>query len=241
MSERTWAEAPAAGATAGTEAPQTLAGRIAAALGGGRSQAEAPTPDPTPAPPAPVSAEAAPQQDADTQQSPSAAAAATAVAAAPATAAQGSGRRTILDLFRGRRGRESTPPQGEVISVITPDPQPATVETGAAPLQIESSSLPLAEPAAEPEAPQATPAPAPAAIAKPFLQTGTFSTRTNAETQVRALDGAGVPALIRTLQSSSGKTLYRVIAGPAASAAQQGEFSRIARSIGIKDAFPTAN
>ena len=226
----------------------TLVGRLAAALGGS-DEAPAPAPQPETAPLAAAS-------EAPSGTSASATATATAVAAAPTAVVAATPtppvaqpkpteRRTILDLFRNRR--ETAAPQGEVISVITPDAGPQPVTTGSAPLEIQSANLPQLEAeaaAATAAAAQAAPAQPPAAapassLSKPFLQTGTFSERANAQKQVRALDAAGVPALIRSLEASSGKTLYRVVAGPAISRDQQQEFARIARSVGIKDAFPT--
>ena len=100
------------------------------------------------------------------------------------------------------------------------------------------------------QAPEATLAPEPkpvaaaavasSAPAKPYIQVGTFSSESNANDLVAKLAAADVPAEARASTSSSGKTLYKVVAGPAASADQLSLFSSKIGDLGFKDAFPVS-
>ena len=214
----TAALAPVDGAAAPPDDAGALAESIAASLD------EEPTPTDT--------------EDQDTNAEAVAVAASAAATTATAAAPQAEPprqRRSLMDLFRNRRDDPPRASGGEVITVLAPEPDAPIAET--APVAIEATTLPAssADPAPEP-------APRPATgLAKPFLQTGTFSTRENAESQVARLDAAGVPALIRSRTTDTGKTLYRVVAGPAVSESQQDDFAQAVRGIGIKDAFATAN
>lgn len=228
VATETLAPLPGAGAASADQLSEELSSAIEAEPAAPQAPASA-----TPAPTAPVEA----------------AAATAAAAAAATTAAPKKERRSLLDFFRNRRGTDTPAvPQGQVISIIEPEPETLSESLSTPDLQIEAAPLPQAQAqqapaptqtAATPRPSAQAPAPTPA-LSKAYLQTGTFSSRQNAQDQATALDRAGVPAIIRTMTSSSGKTLYRVLAGPAFSAGQQSEFQQAARSLGITDAFPTA-
>jgi len=124
-----------------------------------------------------------------------------------------------------------------------------TVEEALAEVQASETAT-VQAPEAKPEATVAVvaaPAPAPAPTAtqptgtqpsKPFIQVGTFSSDANARDLVLKLNDADVPATIRSSTSSSGKKLFRVVAGPAANSEQLTLFSSKIKDLGFKDAFP---
>lgn len=93
-----------------------------------------------------------------------------------------------------------------------------------------------------PRAPEATlaivaePAPAGPIPAKPYIQIGTFSSEQNAKDLVTILGNEGVIAEIRT-DDTGERTLYRVVSGPASTAAERDERLRIIKSLGFTDAF----
>lgn len=122
---------------------------------------------------------------------------------------------------------------------------PTTDATIAAPSDVAESTLdPVAETAAAAlDATPATPAPAPAAtssLSKPFLQIGIFSIEENANNTATAMRQAGmVPTVLK--QSSSGKTFWRVIVGPAQSRAEQNTLLAKIKNQGFTDAYAVSN
>jgi len=80
-------------------------------------------------------------------------------------------------------------------------------------------------------------APAADRPSKPYIQVGTFSSEANAKALVVKLKSAEVPADVTASQTSNGKTLYKVLAGPAASAEQLTLFSSKISGLGFRDAF----
>ena len=75
-------------------------------------------------------------------------------------------------------------------------------------------------------------------LANPFVQVGTFASAANAAGLQSILTKNSVPALVREMGTNSGKTLYRVLAGPASSEAELRDISDRVSSLGFTDAFP---
>lgn len=139
-----------------------------------------------------------------------------------------------------------------------PDPdatpiQEASEASGQAapPAEISASALddPLATSAAAaidratPVAPvAATPAPAPASssLPKAFVQIGIFSIEKNARNTASALSNAGLSPTVLA-QQSNGKKFWRVVVGPAATAADRAKTLRTAKSLGFSDAYAVTN
>lgn len=98
------------------------------------------------------------------------------------------------------------------------------------------------EPAAiVPPAPIETPAPvAAASLAKPYIQVGTFSSEKNATALLSKMKTANVLAQLRTSTTSSGKKLFRIIAGPAKNGEELKELAGTVAELGFSDAFPVA-
>lgn len=97
-------------------------------------------------------------------------------------------------------------------------------------------AAPAATPAkpAAPAKPTATPAKAPAG--KMFVQIGIFSVEANAKRAAEQMAKAGVVATTRTEQSQ-GKTFWRVVAGPASSAADRDALVKKIKGLGYADAY----
>ncbi|MCL3882996.1 SPOR domain-containing protein [Marivita sp. GX14005] len=97
-------------------------------------------------------------------------------------------------------------------------------------------------PATQPPAPAQAPAPKPAARAldKPFIQIGIFSIEQNAENTATAMRQAGmVPTVLK--QSSSGKTFWRVVVGPAQTRAERSALLEKIKASGFTDAYAVTN
>ncbi|TDL81274.1 SPOR domain-containing protein [Palleronia sediminis] len=89
------------------------------------------------------------------------------------------------------------------------------------------------------ETPEAAPAPAPApasSLDRPYVQIGIFSVEQNAQNTATALRGAGVVPRVET-QESQNKVFYRVIVGPAATAADRNAVLAKVKALGFADAY----
>ena len=116
---------------------------------------------------------------------------------------------------------------GEPLSALTPQPVVATtelpaVQSGAA------DSQPVAEPVAVPS------------LTKPFIQIGIFNQESNAETAAGQMRGAGIVPTVYE-QSSSGKTFWRVVVGPARNPSERSALLTKIKGVGFQDAYPVTN
>jgi cell division septation protein DedD len=102
-------------------------------------------------------------------------------------------------------------------------------------------AAPAAAAAAPPSPSPQAPAPAPAAgIAQPWIQIGIFSVEANAERAAAQMRGAGLPVVIRR-QESQGKVFWRVLVGPAATAAERDAALAKVKGLGYRDAYAVRN
>ena len=106
------------------------------------------------------------------------------------------------------------------------------------------ASAPATAAAPEPAAakPAAAPAPKPqkSALTKPFIQIGIFSVEANAKRTANMMRGAGMVPTVRE-QSSSGKTFWRVLVGPAQSKSERNELLKSVKETGFADAYAVTN
>ena len=147
---------------------------------------------------------------------------------------------------------------------------PAEPEAGTGPAGVEAATLSdapaveastldsvTASPAAAIEAAPGTPAPAPAttpaaaapkapaptqatSLSRPYVQIGIFSVETNAENTATAMRQAGMVPTVKK-QSSSGKTFWRVLVGPAADKAELDALLTKIKGTGFSDAYAVKN
>ena len=94
----------------------------------------------------------------------------------------------------------------------------------------------------------AAPAPKPAAapvrkasgLAKPFIQIGIFSVKSNADNTATSLRGIGIlPSVIKG--DSQGKDFWRVIVGPAGSSSERATLLKKVKQLGFNDAYFVTN
>lgn len=140
-----------------------------------------------------------------------------------------------------------------------PDPVPAATEAATlpgasnvsesplAPVAGAATAVPAAAPAETAPAPQAAalaPKPAPAkpvsSLDKPYIQIGIFSVEQNAENTATAMRQNGMVPTVRE-QSSSGKTFWRVIVGPAQNETERADLLRKIKASGFTDAYAVTN
>lgn len=148
----------------------------------------------------------------------------------------------------GRRGRPAAASVEDVVAVPEDAPptsfgrrnrREAALAPDAAPVapgepaDISVAPLDGAAPEAPPE-PSAAPA---AAIQRPFIQTATFSSEGSANAAAETLRAEGLNA---TVVTASGSGSWRVLVGPAATAAEQSDLLGRVRALGYRDAFPVA-
>ena len=134
-------------------------------------------------------------------------------------------------------------PRAEEISEGTLDPV-----AGAAAAAIDAAPAPSAQaPAAATAPPPAETRPAPAAapkpassLDKPYIQIGIFSVEQNAKNTATSMRQAGMVPTIRK-QTSSGKTFWRVIVGPAQNASERAALLEKIKATGFTDAYAVTN
>jgi cell division septation protein DedD len=126
---------------------------------------------------------------------------------------------------------EETPPAPEP----KPEAKPATDD------KIEEKPLdPIqsAEKAVEKAEAEAKPAPKPSnpGLEKPYVQIGIFSVEANAKSAAKTMKSAGLKAQVKK-QTSKGKTFWRVIVGPAKTAAERTANLKKIKAKGFGDAY----
>ncbi|MFY0310077.1 SPOR domain-containing protein [Leisingera sp. D0M16] len=110
---------------------------------------------------------------------------------------------------------------------------------------IEASAPAAAAPAQAAPA-KAEPAVAPAAkpqksvLSKPFIQIGIFSVEANAKRTANMMRSAGMVPVVRE-QSSSGKTFWRVLVGPAQNKTERSQLLKSVKETGFADAYAVTN
>ncbi|KIC09837.1 sporulation domain-containing protein [Leisingera sp. ANG-M1] len=126
---------------------------------------------------------------------------------------------------------------GPEISETALDP----IVGAAAAIDASAPSGTAAEAPAKPE-PAAAPAPKPqkSALSKPFIQIGIFSVEANAKRTAGMMRSAGMVPTVRE-QSSSGKTFWRVLVGPAQNKTERGELLKSVKETGFADAYAVTN
>ncbi len=134
---------------------------------------------------------------------------------------------------------------------------PGDAETLAAPAEVEAAPLdpveaaaaaldengaaaattPVEEASAAPPPEPPAPAPAPSGgLERPYVQIGIFSMEENARDTATAMRQQGLAPELRR-QTSQGKTFWRVLVGPAASAGERAEILEIVKAAGFTDAY----
>ena len=132
--------------------------------------------------------------------------------------------------------------------VADPEPVAEPAATSATTEDIAASTLdPIAAAAAaidaaEETAPAAPEAPAPQAssLERPFIQIGIFSVEANATNTGNMMRGAGlIPTIYE--QTSSGRTFWRVVVGPARNRGERAQLLETVRGLGFADAYFVTN
>ena len=117
------------------------------------------------------------------------------------------------------------------------DPNEIT-ETPLDPIAGAAAAIDAAEPAAATAA--ATSTAAASSLSKPYVQAGTFSVEANANSAAEKVRRNGMSADVRALQSE-GKTIWRVLVGPAQTRAERKAILADVKDLGFTDAFTASN
>jgi cell division septation protein DedD len=129
--------------------------------------------------------------------------------------------------------------------VSEPEIAPAA-DTAAPTGDIETSTIdPISMAAAaidEAEAEAASPAPAPqtSSLDRPYIQIGIFSVEANANRTAQMMRDADLSPIVHE-QSSSGRTFWRVVIGPAQTTAERNRMRETVRGLGFTDAYFVTN
>ena len=145
-----------------------------------------------------------------------------------------------------RRESVADPAAAESMSETETLAADAIEATELAPADVEVSALDGDAAPAPTPAPAAAPAPKPQApvqsssLDRPFIQIGIFSVEENANNTATAMRQAGmVPTVLE--QNSQGKTFWRVIVGPAATASERSALLKKIKGVGFDDAYAVSN
>ena len=122
----------------------------------------------------------------------------------------------------------------ETIDETTLDP----IASAAAAIDAVDGKPPVAKPTPAPK-PAATPKPAPS-LTKPYIQLGIFSVKSNATKTADNMRKAGMVPLVKE-QTSSGKTFWRVLVGPAGNSSERAALLKKIKSLGFSDAYFVTN
>ncbi|MDP5348854.1 MAG: SPOR domain-containing protein [Paracoccaceae bacterium] len=132
---------------------------------------------------------------------------------------------TRLDPIASAAAAIEAAPERPVAAAASPTPPPAR---------------PAAAPAAPVQTAAAAPAPRASSLDKPYLQIGIFSIEANANRAATAMRNAGMVPEVRQ-QTSQGKTFWRVLVGPAGSAAERSTLLAKIKEEGFTDAYAVRN
>ena len=121
------------------------------------------------------------------------------------------------------------------------DPEPAPAAAAAAPAgEIETTAIdPISAAAAAidaAEAEAAAPAPQTSSLDRPYIQIGIFSVEANADRTARMMRDADLSPTVHE-QTSSGRTFWRVVIGPAQTTADRNRMRETVRGLGFADAY----
>ena len=125
-------------------------------------------------------------------------------------------------------------------------PAPEAAPQTDAPQAISETTLEPAASAApvtaarKPPAPKPKPAPTANGLSKPFIQLGIFSVEQNANNTAEAMRVAGMVPTVKK-STSSGKTFWRVLVGPAQTSAERSALLKKIKASGFADAYAVSN
>ena len=77
-------------------------------------------------------------------------------------------------------------------------------------------------------------------LSKPYVQVGTFGVESNANSAANKIRRNGLPAEVRELKSD-GKSVWRVVVGPAATRSERNAIQSDVKDLGFSDAFTVKN
>lgn len=97
-----------------------------------------------------------------------------------------------------------------------------------------------AAPAAAPATPASAPVQTATGLSKPFIQLGIFSVEQNANNTAEAMRVAGMVPTVKK-STSSGKTFWRVLVGPAQTSAERSTLLKKIKASGFADAYAVSN
>ncbi len=146
------------------------------------------------------------------------------------------GQPAALNVTALKREAEAPPPAADPAAEAA-IPAPMGVETSALDDAPAVSAAPRPRPGADAEAPAAV---AGSSLDKPFIQIGIFNVERNASNAAIALRQNGmIPTVLQ--QSSSGRKFWRVIVGPATSAAERAALLAKIKELGYADSYFVTN
>lgn len=135
-------------------------------------------------------------------------------------------RRGFLSRIFQRAPRDPDSAEGRIDIAALDDPAPLATDSPPQPPQPQAPASPA----------PAGPAPASPAPERPYIQLGIFSVEANAQRAQAMAQQAGLQARI-SAGNTQGNAFWRVVVGPAASAAQQRQMLASVKALGFNDAY----
>ncbi len=148
------------------------------------------------------------------------------------------GQPSDLNVTALRRQEVSEQPATNTIQTLD---APETVqETALDPIESAAVAIETATPSAKPTPKPTKPAPITSNLNKPFIQLGIFSVKSNATATSKKMKAAGLLTQV-IKSSSSGKTFWRVLVGPATTKSERNSLLKKVKSLGFGDAYFVTN
>ena len=139
---------------------------------------------------------------------------------------------------------QEEPPLDETLAEADAvEPLPEVAETTLDPVAGAAAAIEAAAPSPAPTAaPAAPPKPKPqtSSLDKPYIQIGIFSVEANAKRAADQMRAAGMVPTIRQ-ETTSGKTFWRVLVGPAQSKSERTALLKQVQGTGFSDAYAVKN
>ncbi len=155
------------------------------------------------------------------------------VAPAPKPAPASAPTKETLDAPETIEEKSLDPIASAAAAIDAAEGKPAGKPAAHAAARPPKSSAHTPAPAPKPAAPAVV---APSSLAKPYVQLGTFASKDNADKAVEDMRKVGLFAIVKE-QANNGKTIWRVLVGPAGRRAERTAMLRKVKSMGFKDAY----
>ncbi|MGJ8547259.1 MAG: SPOR domain-containing protein [Sulfitobacter sp.] len=146
----------------------------------------------------------------------------------------------VTALRRQEVAQDAPPAEAADTAAATIDAPAEVSATSLDPIAAAGAAIETAPAAAAAPAPAPKPAAQASNLKKPYVQIGIFSVEANAERAAKQMRGAGLSPTVKRLETN-GKSFWRVVVGPAATASELNKILSSIKGEGFSDAYAVTN